>query len=100
MSTAISNIYNEDNDSQPQAMTAAVQSREIAAIQSQMAIAKSFPRSQRQAMDRILVACQRKTLAEKALYCYAKGKTEVTGPSIRLAEAMAREWGNLDCGLR
>ena len=101
MNTAIANIYSDDeHDNQPAAMTAAVQSREIAAIQSQMAIAKSFPRSQRQAMDRILVACQRKTLAEKALYSYAKGKTEVTGPSIRLAEAMAREWGNLDFGIR
>lgn len=78
---------------------AAVQ-REIAEVQAAMAIAKRFPRNQRQAMDRIIVACQRPGLAEGALYSYAKGGSNITGPSIRLAEALAQNWGNLQFGIR
>ena len=33
------------------------------------------------------------------MYEYPRGGTKVTGPSIRLAEAMAQNWGNLDYGL-
>lgn len=74
--------------------------REIAQVQAAMTIAKRFPRNQKKAMDRIMVACQRPGLAEKALYSYARGGTDITGPSIRLAEAIAQNWGNLEFGIR
>lgn len=74
--------------------------REIAEIQAAMTIAKKFPRDQVAAMDRILQSCTRQTLAEGALYSYNRGGSEVTGPSIRLAEAMAQAWGNMQFGLR
>lgn len=69
-------------------------------VQSAMVIAKKFPRDQVQAMDRILQSCTRKTLAEGALYSYNRGGTDVTGPSIRLAEAIAQHWGNIQFGVR
>lgn len=69
-------------------------------VQSAMIIAKKFPRDQIQAMDRILQSCTRKTLAEGALYSYSRGGAEVTGPSIRLAEAIAQHWGNIQFGVR
>lgn len=50
-------------------------------------------------MDRILTACARETLAETALYSYSRGGQEVTGPSIRMAEELARSWGNVLCGV-
>lgn len=75
-------------------------SREIAEVQSMVILAKRFPRDQIQAMDRILVACQRPTLAESALYSYARGGSEITGPSIRLAEAIAQNWQNIQFGIR
>lgn len=78
----------------------AVAQREIAEVQAAMTIAKRFPRNQAKALDRILVACQRPTLAEGALYSYARGGTDITGPSIRLAEAIAQQWGNLQFGIR
>lgn len=78
----------------------AEQQRAIAEIQSAMVIAKRFPRDQMAAMDRILRACTRPTLAEGALYTYTKGGTEITGPSIRLAEAIAQAWGNMQFGIR
>lgn len=74
--------------------------REVAEIQAAMTIAKKFPRNQAQATDRILISCQRPTLAEGALYTYARGGTNITGPSIRLAEAIAQQWGNLQFGIR
>lgn len=82
------------------AVAEATSAREIAEVQAAMAIAKRFPRDPREAMDRILNACTRPTLAEKALYSYSRGGTDITGPSIRLAEAMAQAWGNMQFGIR
>lgn len=74
--------------------------RAIEEVRAAMVIAKQFPRDEMAATDRILQACQRSTLAESAVYVYPKGGAQVTGPSIRLAEAMARHWGNLQWGIR
>jgi hypothetical protein len=82
------------------AMAAATESREIQEVQAAMVIAQRFPRDQRAAMDRILNACTRPELAQSALYSYNRGGAEVTGPSIRLAEAVAQQWGNLQTGVR
>lgn len=76
------------------------QHRAVAETQSAMIIAKRFPRDQIAAMDRILQACARRGLAEQALYSYARGGTDVTGPSIRMAEALAQAWGNMQFGIR
>lgn len=76
------------------------QQRAIAETQSAMIIAKRFPRNQIEALDRIEQACSRPGLADSALYSYARGGTEITGPSIRLAEAIAQQWGNLQFGIR
>jgi len=71
----------------------------VAEVQARMAIAKRFPRDTVRAMDAIKNSCARKGLAEKAVYVYARGGQDVSGPSIRLAEAMAQQWGNLDYGI-
>lgn len=75
-------------------------SRAIAEAQSALAIAKKFPRDERTAIDRILQAFTRTALAEKAMYTYARGGSDVTGPSIRAAEVLAQNWGNLHIGVR
>jgi len=76
------------------------QKRAITEAQAAIVLAKQFPRDPVEATDRILNACTRPTLAESALYTYARGGTEITGPSIRLAEAMAQAWGNLQFGVK
>jgi hypothetical protein len=76
------------------------QHRAIAEVQAAMMIARANPRDQRMAMDRILNSCTRPSLAEAAVYSYAKGGSNVSGPSIRLAEAMAQSWGNMQFGMR
>jgi hypothetical protein len=75
-------------------------SRAIQEVQAALIIAKRFPRDERQAIDRILNSCSRQTLAETALYTYSRGGTDITGPSIRLAEALAQNWGNIQFGIR
>jgi len=74
--------------------------RAISETQGAMIIAKKFPRDQKAAIDRIKNTCSRKSLAEVALYQYSRGGTDITGPSIRLAEAIAQQWGNLQFGIR
>lgn len=74
----------------------AMAARTVAEIQAQVFMAKQFPRDENAARARILRACQRPGLAGKAIYTYPKGGQRVSGPSIRLAEAMAQAWGNLD----
>jgi hypothetical protein len=74
--------------------------RAIAETQGAMIIAKRFPRNQQKAMDSILMACTRPGLAEAALYQYSRGGTDITGPSIRLAEAIAQNWQNIQFGIR
>lgn len=73
-------------------------SHEVSEMQAQIFLAKQFPRDQRRAADAILTACQRPGLASVAVYSYARGGTNIAGPSIRLAEEIARSWGNLECG--
>lgn len=82
------------------AMADAEQQRAIAETQAAMVIAKRFPRDQMQAMDRIQQAFTRPSLAEVALYSYARGGTDITGPSIRAAETIAQNWGNIQFGVR
>ena len=74
--------------------------RAIAEVQAAMIIAQRFPRDERIAFDRVITAFQRPSLAEHALYAYARGGTEITGPSIRAAEAIAQAWGGIEFGIR
>ena len=74
--------------------------REIAEVQASLTIAQRCPRNQGQAVERIINAFSRLPLAEKAKYAYAKGGSEITGPSIRAAEAFAQSWGNMSFGTR
>jgi len=84
----------------PSVMAHGAKSREMAEVQSQIFLAKQFPRNEVQAEIKILNACKRKSLAETALYSYPRGSTTVTGPSIRLAEAIAQYWGNINFGIK
>lgn len=81
------------------AMTEVASSRQAQEVQAAVLMARKFPRDTTMALTRILEDCKRIGLAERAVYEYARGGTKVTGPSIRLAETLARSWGNMDCGI-
>lgn len=76
-----------------------VTSRQTQEVQGQIIMAKRFPRDYVASCNRIMQACQHKGLAEKAMYEYPRGGTKVVGPSIRLAEALAQNWGNISFGI-
>jgi|WetSurMetagenome_2_1015567.scaffolds.fasta_scaffold06020_13 hypothetical protein len=77
----------------------AEQARSITEVQAQVVLARQFPRDPLLATDKILKECRRVSLAEQAIYSYPKGGQQITGPSIRLAEAIIRSWGNCLAGL-
>lgn len=81
-------------------MQASQSSRETAEVYARMQIAKLAPRDEFAAEARILRACTRMSLATQAEYEYQKGGQKIIGPSIRLAEVMAQNWGNIDYGIR
>lgn len=78
----------------------AEESRAIGEVQAALVIGKQFPRDTDISFSRIMSACKRIKLAESAIYSYPKGGKLVTGPSIRMAEVLAQNWGNLSFGLR
>lgn len=74
--------------------------RSVAEVQAVLVIAKQFPRNPIEAYDRVMNACQRPGLAQSAVYSYARGGSSISGPSIRLAEMLAQNWGNIQYGIR
>lgn len=81
-------------------LVAVEQARAVQEVQAKLIIAKKFPRNETQALVDISQACKRPSLAKVALYTYERGSTKIQGPSIRLAEVIARAWGNIDFGIR
>ena len=81
------------------ALKGAVINRQAQEVQAAMVMAKKFPRDEIDASNRIRKVCLRKGLAEQAEYSYPKGGKNVKGASIRLAEALAQNWGNIDYGI-
>lgn len=100
MNNDLMNLGFQDKEVINTAMTEVAESRAQHEVQAAYVIAKKFPRNEMQAYANIIEACKRPFLAEQAMYAYPRGGTLVTGPSIRLAEAMAAAWGNIDCGIR
>ena len=92
--------YSRNEELAPKTVNAEMMiSRQAQEVQAAMIVAKRFPRDEVQSHNRILNACKRRSLAERAIYEYPRGGENVTGPSIRLAEVMAQNWGNLDFGI-
>ena len=76
-----------------------VVSRQMQEVQAMVIMAKKFPRDIFDARKKIKDACSRTGLAQTAQYTYPRGGQQVSGPSIRLAEAVAQAWGNIDYGI-
>jgi len=89
----------ESGHQPPAANVAVEQSRAMTEVQASMVMAKQFPRHETAAMSAIINECQRRRLAESAIYSYPRGGTRIQGPSIRLAEVLAQKWGNIDAGI-
>lgn len=69
-------------------------------IEAAVVLSKRFPRNEGDSYNRVMRACSRPAFASKAIYSFKRGGTKVEGPSIKLAEVVARSWGNLQYGVR
>jgi hypothetical protein len=76
------------------------QTREMVETLGMMQMARMNPRDPEVVRARLKKAAQNENLAVAAEYIYVKGGTEVTGLSIRAAEALARAFGNVEAGCR
>jgi hypothetical protein len=85
---------------QQNAMVEVESTRAIQEVQAQFVIAKKYPRDSNAAHTRIIDACKRLSLAKQAMYAYPRAGQTITGPSIRMAEVLAQNWGNLNFGIR
>lgn len=74
--------------------------RAVAEAQGQIAVAKRFPRNFAKAMEEIRVSCSYPEFAEEAFYAIPRGGQIIRGPSIRLAEELARVYCNFQYGHR
>lgn len=95
----VANIYGDQLPEVRSTTTEMMSTRQMQEVQGQIIMAKRFPRNEIESYNRIMRACQRKSIAEKAEYEYPRGGQKVTGPSIRLAEVAAQNWGNIDFGI-
>jgi len=93
-------LIHPDRGGERSAMAGADEQRAIAEVQGQILMARRFPREIAVARDNILEECRRLGLAEDALYAYPRGDETIEGPSIRLAEVLARHWGNMSSGIQ
>jgi len=99
MSNIITEDMNLQRNEESNVIAQAMTGRYIQEVQGMIIMAKKFPRDQFQAYNRIMEACKRKSLAEVAQYEFPRGGEKVTGPSIRLAEVLAQNWGNISTGI-
>lgn len=97
----VSNPFQRKQAAHINAGTVAIESeRAIAEAQGKLIIAKRFPRDEAVSFARSMDSCRRPTLATVGNYKFPRGGQSVSGPSIRLAEELARCWGNIDYGIR
>lgn len=76
------------------------QSRAITEAQGKLLLAKQFPRDENAVYTKLMASCARRGLASAAIYSFPRGRETVSGPSIRLAEEIARLYGNIEFGIR
>jgi hypothetical protein len=80
-------------------MSQALASRQFAEVMGMLMYAQQKPRDINRAIANITTSCQRPRLALGAIYKYSRGGSKIEGPSIRLAEVLAQNWGNMDFGI-
>lgn len=74
--------------------------RAVSEVHGMMMLAKQYPRDEIAAFNKAILACRRLEFAEKATYSYPRAGQTISGASIRLAEELARCWGNMDYGIK
>lgn len=74
-------------------------SRAIAEVQAALAVARSCPRNEVDALRTAMESCRTLELASAAFYRFTRGNEVITDASIHLATELARVWGNIAYGI-
>jgi len=80
------------------AVVAVEQERAIAEVQGMITVAKRLPRDTISCKLEAIDVCKDLDLAQVAFYSLPRGDESIEGPTIKLAEELARVWGNIDYG--
>jgi len=92
--------HHQDQQAQPTNMVSVESERAIAEIKAQYQVALINKRRRMDYIPRIMETCQRVGFAETAMYTFPRGGQKVSGPSIRFAEMIAKNMGNLKSGFQ
>ena len=65
-------------------------------IEVQMVVAKRFPRDLKLVEDNVSALCLSKRFAAQSRYSFPRGGQTITGASVRLVEAVAQIYGNIE----
>lgn len=79
--------------------TAVEQARAVAEVQAAIVVAQQCPRDLVAARDQMLESCSQPALAERAFFRFARGGSQISGPSVQLAREIARCFGNIQYGI-
>jgi hypothetical protein len=91
----------ETNSTPPATVRAQAEAeRARAEIQAAVVLAHKNPRDEARVFEKVLNMMQRQSMAERASYKKPRGNSSITGPSVHLARAVARCWGNIESGFR
>lgn len=74
-------------------------SRAVAETLGQMTLSKKFPRDMQKVERKLEAICKNPKFAESAYYTIERGNKDITGPSIRMAEAVVYAMGNINYGI-
>lgn len=83
-----------------EAGSVAAVAREEGELKTAIVLARTNPRDEGSCYTKVIRSCQRPTFAEKALYRFPRGGSEISGPSVGMAREIARIWGNIRYGCR
>ena len=72
-----------------------VEAQSRAEIDIQISTAKKFPRNQVRAKEKAISVVSKKEVAETCIYSLPRGGSNITGPSVHLANIIASLYGNL-----
>ena len=74
--------------------------KEAESIRVAIATAKYFPRNLSEVEDKVIKNCQRKRFAENAEFCFPRGGKDIKGATIKLVEAVAQSFGNIQSDIK
>lgn len=97
MTADIATLATQLARTKPTQTTAIEQSRAIAEVQAAVTVAQQCPRDMGRVWDEVRDACRRLVLAQRAFYAVPN---RGNGPSVHLARAVIRIYGNSDYGVR